>query len=367
MGWAWALLWGSIATAAYGVTAGNEIPETDPLARAVVRLDGATACTGTFLSPTTLLTAAHCVGTSPHGAPEIAVHGVPSRRVFVSPRFAKYHGPSEWRYRGPHDVAIAVFGEKLGDRLGVQAYFSLADRPSGPGIPVRFLGYGETSLLQLGGAGIKREGRNAISTVSGGLIGISGTSRDNGAATLPSGATPGDSGGPLLDPKGKILGVISYTESVNSFIPSHWTFFADALAPSSLDLYRSAVRCTGDACADDFGGSRVSEPPVPIPPRECLDPSEGQELGRLSRLWEIGELAEPAVTRFAGLRRRFDDSGECEEADLAAGLGCLRQAEMLLAEKLASLALNETLPAPRLARLKRILQRQSTWSYCLVP
>ncbi|MBM4253127.1 MAG: S1 family peptidase [Deltaproteobacteria bacterium] len=195
---------------------------------AVVEIrNGTSRCTGTFIRPNTLITAAHCVSNRelPIFVPAL---NVASNNVVVHPDYTG--GPA----MPPHDLAFVFFPDDVGDQT-----LSIKLDPAAEGDPVQLIGFGDNQYFEgtdSAGSGIKRIGTNQIEKVENGAIALLGQTGANATdATSPDGTRSalgsGDSGGPLLSKKGDVIGIAAFVkrESAND-VRSYYTSLASETA-----------------------------------------------------------------------------------------------------------------------------------------
>ncbi len=186
----------ALAPSSFAVLHGIQIPETDyPSVRKITIGQGG-VCTGTFIGPRTMITAAHCIDAAEVGnSLDLRVDGVRPIAFRVQTRYAA-HAPDMLAY----DVALLQFSaDKIFPVMGRARYDANA------GARVTLVGYGVVD----GVAGIKRQGRNVIGERTMGQFLVNGDFIDEIHAT----GTAGDSGGPLLDAQGELIGVTSRESS----------------------------------------------------------------------------------------------------------------------------------------------------------
>ena len=172
---------------------------------AVVQInqDGA-SCTATFIRSDVLLTAAHCIDLN--AGPVV----VPSLKIASSDFVVHPDYPAKF----DKDVALVFF-----DRDVATTTMPLQYNLPTKGDPVRLVGFGNNRYLQglksAGATGVKRTGSNRVVEANREGISLLGipSAFPEGHLT-PTGenssGAPGDSGGPLLNASGEILGIASY-------------------------------------------------------------------------------------------------------------------------------------------------------------
>lgn len=203
----------------------------------VVMPGGLGICTGTFISPTTVATAAHCTQ-------DTGDYTIVSSFGTFETNVRRNFGPGV--VDDPEDLSLlvlasAVASAQRGQVIAVGRQPRLADK-------VRLVGFGCNDFEKRRGTGVKRTGTNQIQrigdyielfspklherTLSGskGLIGS-----DNRTGTCF-----GDSGGPLLHWNDDQWGVAAISHAGGTHGDGYISGFVDLNRPSNLDFLRNA-------------------------------------------------------------------------------------------------------------------------------
>lgn len=224
---------GSHHTADLKVTNGIK-KQTSRLA-AVISQDG---CTGTFVSPTTIITAAHCAD---HG---FTYNGVRTRSFESMP---EHHGVA-WSF--PEDVRVLVFPQPV-----APAWIPIATSPVQIGDKITVAGYGIYDLTSGKGDGSFRLGVNKITALEsdGQIFLTQGTESETiyGQEGQHSAIGSGDSGGPVLR-DGQLVGVIAGSVDLGDVRKS---VFVNLTNPKIRDFLQSARQKHGADIRENGEGS----------------------------------------------------------------------------------------------------------------
>lgn len=199
---------------------------------AVVSLASTAAglCTGTFVSSSTLITAAHCVDRSEGGG--LAFGEARPTAVFTGNLVGKLAALRK------SDVAIAVFPAGTAP---TETTFGLLARAVAKDDPVTVIGFGRSDVNDSTTSGLKRVGWNVVKDRPGdGFVHVTGLAATDATKTAGTEAatSPGDSGSPLL-----IDGAVAAVCSGGGVLPdgTKRSLFVDLGTKESCTLLAKAV------------------------------------------------------------------------------------------------------------------------------
>lgn len=196
---------------------------------AVVKFDGDRGCTGTFIRPNLILTAAHCKSMSG------AYAGVQPLRNIIHPRHPGSNAKPSSIQGSEHDLRLIIF-----DKPVSQSTLKISSTTPRTGDQTKVVGFGcnEWSNGRASGYGVKRVGGIELSHTTSTIL------YTDSIEVYPC---PGDSGGPLINSRGEIIGVTSagkkgLTRWVNINDPVNRQFIRNGIKAAEDALRKSGAQ-----------------------------------------------------------------------------------------------------------------------------
>ena len=171
-------------------------------------------CTGIVVAPKTMMTAAHCVLNVNEEVAPVSVLGVQSYKQY---RHSSYSLRIDATNRAKFDLAIVFFKEDIAAKVGVNEFPNLQFSHNGPQDKVIIAGFDEVFpnapnvFLNYANAEIKSIDNFIVDVEARVLRGKKGA------------AGRGDSGGPMYDTKGNIIGIASNSDYLGVMVRSRYT------------------------------------------------------------------------------------------------------------------------------------------------
>ncbi|MBQ49245.1 MAG: hypothetical protein CMP10_17845 [Zetaproteobacteria bacterium] len=208
------------------VSNGQDIDESEYPA-VVMLYDAAKGalCTATFVTDDTVLTAAHCTmggevvdkktGKVDHSIQLVRMLDPKTRKVKVLAESVEIYRHPKWdeafktKQVNEYDIGTIKFPTGT-----AKAVAEIGDTPS-RGDEITIVGYGLNYVprnqndIDPSSVGVKRKGTNDVSMLNGGFIYFFGNTKTTDGDGTNVNAAPGDSGGPMFNEAGQLVGVTS--------------------------------------------------------------------------------------------------------------------------------------------------------------
>ncbi len=244
----------------FAITNGIEIPESTQPAIRYLKTTDMHYCTGSFVSPNTMITNRHCLE---RGLDRIEVDGIKAIDAFYLDDLSctgTDKRESEFRKLNKYDVALVIFPDNTGVQLGIMPdeYIKLSGLESNilNGREITLYGFGRLYRNDVLSGRRKRMGTNNISEVTTNYIEFSGFGwpTDTSDRGINVGLGKGDSGLPVIDSQtGEAIAIFSnsYTNDGDDVLGTKLYSILTHSAPMTA-LFSAAIDCKTGSCSQSF-------------------------------------------------------------------------------------------------------------------